>query len=181
MTFILILGPPAVGKMTVGVELEKITGLRLFTNHMTIELVSRFFPYQTLEGQRLVHLFRREIFEAVAKSHLDGIIFTFAWDFDVQFSFDYMDEVCGIFEAVGADIIFVELEADYGVRLRRHESPERRVCKPSVAERELLPDWMRRHNSLPGEITREKYIRIDNTDLPPDKVALMIKERMGIG
>ena len=42
MKFVLIFGPHAVGKMTVGYELEKITGLKLFHNHMTIELVSPF-------------------------------------------------------------------------------------------------------------------------------------------
>lgn len=33
-TFVIIMGPHAVGKMTVGQELAKITGLRLFHNHM---------------------------------------------------------------------------------------------------------------------------------------------------
>ena len=41
--FIQIIGPQAVGKMTVGQELAKITGLKLFHNHMTIDLVSNFF------------------------------------------------------------------------------------------------------------------------------------------
>ncbi|GAE48204.1 hypothetical protein JCM21738_5289 [Mesobacillus boroniphilus JCM 21738] len=40
MKFVLIFGPQAVGKMTVGHELEKITELKLFHNHMTIELVN---------------------------------------------------------------------------------------------------------------------------------------------
>ena len=45
MKFILIFGPQAVGKMTVGHELEKIAGLKLFHNHMTIDLVVPFFGY----------------------------------------------------------------------------------------------------------------------------------------
>ena len=40
---VLITGPQAVGKMTVGQELSKITNLKLFHNHMTIDLVSNFF------------------------------------------------------------------------------------------------------------------------------------------
>ena len=36
-----IFGPHAVGKMTVGQELSKITNLKLFHNHMTIDIVSR--------------------------------------------------------------------------------------------------------------------------------------------
>lgn len=74
----------AVGKMTVGQELAKITDLKLFHNHMTIELVSNFFSYGSSEGKRLVHLFRKEIFEAVAKSDLEGMIFTYVWAFDYK-------------------------------------------------------------------------------------------------
>ena len=47
MKFILIFGPQAVGKMTVGQELEKLTDLKTFHNHMTIDLVSSFFDYST--------------------------------------------------------------------------------------------------------------------------------------
>ncbi|MYC14213.1 MAG: shikimate kinase, partial [Gemmatimonadetes bacterium] len=36
MNFVIIFGPPAVGKMTVGYELSKITVLNVFHNNMTI-------------------------------------------------------------------------------------------------------------------------------------------------
>lgn len=38
-TLIYILGGQAVGKMTVGVELQKNTNLKLFHNHMTVQPV----------------------------------------------------------------------------------------------------------------------------------------------
>ena len=81
MKFVLIFGPQAVGKMTVGQELAKITGLKLFHNHMTIDLVNPFFDYGTKGGKRLVNLFRHEIFEEVSKSSLYGLIFTYVWAF----------------------------------------------------------------------------------------------------
>ncbi|HDV8366653.1 TPA: AAA family ATPase [Bacillus cereus] len=58
MKLILIFGPQAVGKMTVGQELATLTGLKLFHNHMTIDLVSPIFDYSTKEAKRLVSLFR---------------------------------------------------------------------------------------------------------------------------
>ena len=73
---VLLTGPQAVGKMTVGQELAKITGLKLFHNHMTIDLALKFFDYSTKEGQKLVDDLRMDVFEAVAKSDLEGIIFT---------------------------------------------------------------------------------------------------------
>ena len=45
MKLIFLIGNGAVGKMTVGQELMKLTGLRLFHNHMTIEPVIEVFGY----------------------------------------------------------------------------------------------------------------------------------------
>lgn len=90
MKLVIIFGPHAVGKMTVGQELAKITNLKLFHNHMTIDLVSNFFDFGSTEGKRLVNLFRMEIFQAVAKSDLEGLIFTFMWALDSQEDWDYI-------------------------------------------------------------------------------------------
>lgn len=84
MKFMLIFGPQAVGKMTVGQDLAKLTDLKIFHNHITIDLVSPFFDYSTKEAKRLVSLFRNEIFEEVSKSDLYGMIFTYVWAFDLQ-------------------------------------------------------------------------------------------------
>ena len=104
MKFVQIFGPQAVGKMTVGQELEKITGLKLFHNHMTIDLVSRFFDYGTDEGVRLVNLLRRDIFEAVARSDLYGLIFTSVWVLDERERWENRNEIFDIFESRGAEI-----------------------------------------------------------------------------
>src|SRR3954466_8663187 len=77
-----VVGPPAVGKMTVGAAIAQRTGLRLFHNHQTIDLVLRFFPFGTPPFQRLVVDLRRRILEEVAASDLPGIIFTFVRAFD---------------------------------------------------------------------------------------------------
>ena len=69
LKFVTIIGPQAVGKMTVGQELAKITGLKLFHNHMTIELVAPFFDYGSPEGKKLVNSFRMQLFEEMAKSN----------------------------------------------------------------------------------------------------------------
>ena len=49
-TLVIILGPHAVGKMTVGQELAKITDLRLFHNHMSIELARKLFAHSEKNG-----------------------------------------------------------------------------------------------------------------------------------
>jgi hypothetical protein len=183
MKFILLFGPQAVGKMTVGHELEEITDLKLFHNHMTIELVNHFFDYGTESGKRLVSLFRQEIFEEVSKSDLYGMIFTYVWAFDQKADWDYVDKVCHIFESKGADVYFVELEAEIGERLERNKTPHRLEYKPTKrnikwSEDNLLKTMDKyRLNSFDSEITREKYIKINNTNLSAEEVAHIIKEK----
>jgi hypothetical protein len=77
MTLVIIFGPPAVGKMTVGLALERLTGFRLFHNHMTVDPVIRLFPFESPAYRRLVQEFRRRIFEEFASSEEPGLIFTF--------------------------------------------------------------------------------------------------------
>jgi hypothetical protein len=183
MKLIIIFGPQAVGKMTVGHELEKMTDLKLFHNHMTIELVSPFFSYGSKAGKRLVNLFRKEIFEEVAKSDLKGLIFTYVWAFDQQSDWDYVDNLCKIFESKGGTIYFVELEADVNERIGRNKHPHRLKHKPTKRNLEKsekdLKDSMNKYrlNSKNGEIKRENYIRIDNTNLSPEETAQKIKEK----
>ena len=50
MILVLLVGNGAVGKMTVGQELMKLTDLRLFHNHMTIEPVLEIFGTFNGEG-----------------------------------------------------------------------------------------------------------------------------------
>ena len=185
---VLIFGPQAVGKMTVGHELEKVTQLKLFHNHMTIELVSPFFGYgpENQEGHRLVDLFREEMFKAVAKSDLKGMIFTYLWAFDEQSDWDYIDNVCDIFESQGGEIYFVELEAHLEERLMRNKSEHRLLHKPTkrdmVKSEKLLVNFHKtnRANSKEGEIKKRNYIKIDNTKLSAVETALQIQARFNL-
>lgn len=184
MKFVLIFGPQAVGKMTVGQELQKITELKLLHNHMTIDLLAPIFGFNS-EMWRLVNLFREEIFETVVKSDLKGMIFTYVWGFNLQSDWDYVNKVCEIFESSGT-VYFVELEADLEERIERNKSPRRLEHKPTKrnvewSEKELM-ETMERHrlNSYEGEIKKENYIKINNTNLCAVEVAEFIKERFNL-
>jgi hypothetical protein len=108
---VFLVGPPAVGKMAVGHELAARTGLRLFHNHLTIELVLRFFPFGSPPFGRLVGEFRRRIFEEVAASELPGLIFTYVWAFNDPSDATSVESYAAIFRNRGSTVCFVELEA----------------------------------------------------------------------
>lgn len=186
MKLVIIFGPHAVGKMTVGQELSKITDLKLFHNHMTIDIVNDLFENLPKERSRLINLFRKEIFEAFSNSEEYGMIFTYMWAFDSQDDWNYISYVEELFASKGAEVYFVELEADYKLRIERNKTENRLLNKPTKRNLEKSETLFRsleskyRLNSYEGEITKKNYIRINNTELSPEEAALIIKNKFSL-
>jgi len=180
MNLIVLIGSGAVGKMTVGQELMKITDYRLFHNHHMIEPVIEIFG--RFDGE-IINTLRNDIFEAFLKTDYSGMIFTFMWAFDEQSDWDYLKSVTDRFEATGGTVYYVELVADQAVRLERNKTENRLRNKASKRnielsqERVLREDSRYRLVSREGEIPFPNYMKIDNTHLAPEIVARMIKER----
>ena len=177
MTLIVLFGPPAVGKMTVGMALERRTGLRLFHNHMTVDPVLQFFPFGSPPFLRLVGGFRRRIFEEVAASDLPGLIFTYVWALDLPEDKAHIDALVGIFAERDADTWFVELEATQASRLARNETPlrlaEKKPKRDLDRSRRHLLDVDARHrlNTRSDFFYPDRHLKIENTNLAPDEVA----------
>lgn len=173
---VFIVGPPAVGKMTVGMELARRTRLKLFHNHQTIDLVLPFFAYGTPPFKRLVGEFRRRILEEAAGSDLPGLIFTYVWAFDERSDSAVVEEYASLFRGNGGRVVFVELHATQAERLRRNETELRLKEKPSKRDVEqsrdrlLAADATYRMNSTGEFDGRADYLRIDNTHLSPEAV-----------
>jgi len=188
MKLVLIIGNGAVGKMTVGQELMKITDLRLFHNHMTIEPVLEVFGYLDFD---VVRGLRKVIFEQFAKSDCYGMIHTLMWAFDDHDSeksdWAWAGYIFDVFK--DADIYIAELTAPQEIRLKRNVSKNRLKHKASKRNLErsrarlLIMDEEERLESHDGEIVSgmnippENYIKIDNSDLPPEEAAKIIKEK----
>ncbi len=98
MKFILITGPQAVGKMTVGKAIMEKTGLKLFHNHMSIEPILQIFDYHTKEAQYLIRPFRAEIFKTMAAYAGNGMLFTHMRDFNLTSEYVYVYKVLKLFE-----------------------------------------------------------------------------------
>ena len=178
MKLVLIIGSGAVGKMTVGQELMKITDLRLFHNHMIIEPVIDVFGY--FNGVAIQKL-REVVFDEFVKGDYEGMIFTVMWAFDMPSDREYVMNVASKFD----EVYCIELIADQSVRLERNKTENRLKNKASkrdleVSEQRLLNEERYRLVSNEGEIPFDNYLRIDNTNLAPDVVAKMIKEKFDL-
>lgn len=80
MKLLFLIGNSSVGKMTVGQELGKITDLKLFHNHMSIELILEVFGEF---NRKAIERVREAIFEEFASSEKYGMIFTYMWAFNM--------------------------------------------------------------------------------------------------
>lgn len=183
MKLVFLIGNAAVGKMTVGQELMKITDLRLFHNHMTIEPVIEIFGYY--HGKSIARM-REVIFEEYAASDNYGLIFTYMWDFDHKSDWAYVAHVADIFQKNGAGVYYAELVAPQEIRLQRNTTENRLQHKASKRDitasnqRLINADKQYRCVSHDGEIPFDNYIKIDNSDLSPERAARMIKERFDL-
>jgi len=185
-TLVFIIGPPAVGKMTVGHELALRTGLKLFHNHQTIDLILPFFPFGSPPFGRLVGEFRRRILEEVASSDLPGIIFTYVWAFNLASDEAVVEEYSEIFRSRGGRVVYVELQASQDERLRRNETEFRLAAKPfkrdlEASRRQLLElDDQYQLNSRGKLAGKADYLHVDNTALSAAEVSERIIEAFGI-
>ena len=178
MKLLILIGNSAVGKMTVGQELCKITPFRLFHNHMMIEPVLEIFG--AFRGD-VIQKLRSVIFEEFAKSDNYGLVFTFMWAFDMPSDWEYLESVKKIFGLSEEDIYYVELIAPQQVRLERNSTENRLQNKASKRDIEtsnqrlIRDDQNYRCESLPGEIPFPNYLRIENAELSAVETAERIK------
>jgi hypothetical protein len=182
----MLVGPPAVGKMTVGQALAERTGLRLFHNHKTIDLVLPLFPFGSPPYQRLVKEFRRRIFEEVAASDMPGLIFTFVWAFDDTRDAAAVEQWSEIFRARRGRVVFVELEATQAFRLRRNETEFRLAEKPFMRDPEVsrarLLSFDEKYQLNSGGMcdARPDWLRLEITDMEPAEAAERIVTRFDL-
>ncbi|MDX6241391.1 MAG: hypothetical protein QOG10_6215 [Kribbellaceae bacterium] len=188
MDLVIVFGPAAVGKMTVGHALCELTGFKLFHNHATIEPVLGIFPFGSAPFGRLVSEFRRRVIEEAAGSDLPGLVFTYVWALNDAGDTDTVGSYIRIVERAGGRVRLVELYAEQDERLARNGTEFRLAQKASKRDlessrRNLLAIDADHTLNTGGPrtkaedlIERHDHVRIDNTNLTPKQAAERIVE-----
>jgi len=158
MHLVVVFGPPAVGKMTVGREICTRTGYKLLHNHMTIEPVLEIFPFGSPPFDRISGGLRRDVIREAAEYGLPGLVFTFVWGVELESDAATVAEYDEIVRSRGGSVDFVELYADLDVRLERNVTAERLEHKRSKRDLEFS-----RKNLLDLEETFVLNTRCDDT------------------
>ena len=180
-TLVVITGAQAVGKMTVGQALSRLTGMPLFFNHQIIDLVTPYFAFGTPQFDRIVDGFWDHLLESAAET-APGLIVTWAWRFNEPEDTERVQAMTAPFAERGR-ICVAELHAPLEVRLARNVTENRRANKQlNWATDEALRDLSARYEyrsggRLPLDLP---HFELDVTDLPPDEAAARIAERFGL-
>jgi len=171
MDLVFIHGPAAAGKLTVARELSRMTGFRLFHNHLTVDAVTAVFdfgsePFVMLREQIWIAIFR----EAAQRN--TSLIFTFAPERTVRESF--IQNTLDAVESAGGRVLFVQLTCPL-------EELECRSAHASRAEfgklrslelfRELHQAGAFEYPPLP-----DSGLSIDTSRMTPEEAAIIICE-----
>ncbi|MCB9679425.1 MAG: hypothetical protein H6737_30250 [Alphaproteobacteria bacterium] len=188
MDLLVLFGPPAAGKMTVGRAICARTRYRLFHNHMTIEPLLGLFPFGSPPYARLTRSFREQILEECLQQGEFDLVFTYVWGLDLESDTAFVKRLADRVAAAGGTTRYAELACDLDERLARNRTAERldhKRSKRDVAASEAgLLEWEGtvRMQSAPGELdgVLAPYVRVDNTALPADGAADAIIRSLGL-
>src|SRR5690554_1773742 len=205
-TLLYIFGGQAVGKMTVGEEVQKLTNLKLFHNHMTVELANHFYGFIEDDGSLLAKRYkegfadlrdrlREVVLDNIGKSPLKGINFTAVPYYDNENDIKLINEHTNTFKKSANSIneevrvLIVELKCDLSERLIRNESPLRLEKKPTkrnvIWTKKELENQVKKHRVVLKEneyklFGADDFISIDNTNLSAEITAQIIVEKFGL-
>ncbi|HEY6805635.1 MAG TPA: AAA family ATPase [Pyrinomonadaceae bacterium] len=176
MQLIFLHGPAAVGKLTVARELAKLTGLRLFHNHLVVDAVGAVFDFGSDPFKLLREQIWLSVFIEAAKQDV-SLIFTFAPERTVGPSF--IRETIDVVEAAGGKVLFVELTAPVEEIERRLTDASRiKFGKLQSLElyRELSQSGAFVYPTLP-----DSGLSIDTSQMTPVEAAKKISEFFSLG
>jgi hypothetical protein len=168
MRLVFVYGPPAVGKLTVSLELAALTGFKVLHNHLTVNPIVAIFPRGSPSYSRLLREFRVRMLEEAALSAID-LIATWAYPRNEEAAARaYFDAV----ESRGGRVHLVRLVCDRAVLLGRVGDASRRAMNkltdPSRVD-VLLDDRYE-----PRQLPFGQSLVVDTTGLSPTEAAARI-------
>ncbi len=169
MKLIIIHGPPAAGKHTVGQKLAELTNYKFFYNHLTVDVVRTFFNDNDPSRHALLSRLRVDSIEAAAKHNLDTI-FTMAYTEDEP-SRQFLEEVKRVVAAHGGVIHFVLLNPPDDTLFERIGNESRSLLRKPTD----LDDLRRKLKTKQMRLTLDPAtLVLDSSKLTPEELAQQI-------
>jgi hypothetical protein len=176
MTVIVLHGPPGVGKLAVGRELQKLTGYRLFHNHLTVDMVASVFDFHSLAFRELRERFWLDVLGRAAEEGLPGVIFTLVFEPTVLPGF--YERLVQRVQANGGIVQPVQLSCSNEENARRVVQPDRRSYMKEMNVDFLRAALERGDYNPPSDL--QGNVMLDTTNLGPQEAAKLIVIRLDL-
>lgn len=171
---VFIHGPPACGKLTIGKELEKVTGYKLFHNHLVIDLLLSLFEFGTPNFiKHREKLWYDLIGDAVSEG--EDLIFTFNPEATVSTSF--VTDITTLINNRGGTIDFVSVvcpDEEICIRIESESRKAYRKLSSGAFFMEIKAQNGFAYPEIPSEITIDslKYSAKESAQLIADSLGL---------
>jgi len=177
MRLVFIYGPPGTGKLTVAKELSKLTGYKVFHNHLTIDFVGSLIENETRSFVVLISKYRKELISYAARANVKGVIFTFGYTHRPEDD-RFVKELIRLMSRHKVRIHFVKLYCSLEKLRERVRGYDRKMYNKARSVR-MLNRILSTYDVFP-DIKYVESLKIDNTRLSPGKTARMIMEHYRI-
>jgi hypothetical protein len=177
MKLIFIFGMPASGKLTVANELSRLTGYKVFHNHLVVDLLLSVFDFGSKPFVELREEIWLSVFKQACETNIPGLIFTFAPESTVRPGFP--QQALHVIENAGGTCEFVELTCPFPELKARMNNESRRQFQKMTS----VEDFERLHaqGSLDAYYMPQAKIIIDTSTLPPAQAAERIARQLSFG
>ena len=175
MKVVFLYGPPAAGKHTIGTLLSEKTGLPLFHNHLTVDLVTSLFEFGTPGFIDLREKVWLSSFSAAAKANR-SFIFTFNPESTVDPSL-----IARLEQQItehGGQIVYIELLCSDDAVLERIDNESRKQFGKLV-DKELYTQ-LKEGGTFAFLKLPEPLLQVDTEKLTPDESAETIQQALAL-
>ncbi len=177
MQLIFLYGMPATGKLTVAQHLARLTGFRLFHNHLAVDLLLSTFEFGPPPFVALREQIWLSVFDQASRAHLPGLIFTFAPEPTVRPTF-----IPALLQQGSRNkdqVHFIQLTCPMDELRRRLDTPSRREFGKLTS----LSLFNTLHQSGVFDSTHmpQPALTLDTSQAPPEATALAIAQHLNIG
>lgn len=175
MKLVVLYGPPAVGKLTVAREITRLTGIKLFHNHLTWNAVTALFAWRSEPFNRALPEVRRVLFREAARADID-VLFTFVFSLSrVEVGRTYFEAV----EQHGGTVCLVRLFASREV-LEEHVVGESRAEVGKMHSVEELNSYFEKVTDTGHPIPGRQSLELDTGRLTPAEAAEAVIAHYGL-
>lgn len=175
MKLIIIHGPPAAGKLTVANEIAKLTGFKVFHNHLSIDFIKPVFEFGTPKFWDLIGRLR---YEVIAEAAREGISLTHTFCYEFVADDAHFRKLIAAAEDNGGEVHLVLLVCNDDERKRRIVD-ESRVKIGKLTDPDSI-DRPGKNINLTTPLPGRETLIIDTTATPPDIAAETIVMHYGL-